>query len=216
MTKKSSKPETAGNESSELPETQNDDSKKKTKKSEIAGKAKEPTTVIGQKRVRRKYSLSDDYKAWKQRCDELKAQSVYHGSEATRNRNEWKKLYENGADGFCNTRDDREYEKANNLITISEMKESERANAWKQHPVDKLDLPGRLIKALQLEENKCKTIEAVSEWINRDFRNAKKGISKSAVEVIRDALCKFIAPYHEPILNEQIEKARAIREELSK
>ena len=194
---------------------------RREQEAEATGKTKEPKTgspprtVIGQKRVRRKYSLSDDYKAWIQRCDELKAQAVYHGSEAKRLGNEWKKLYENKADGFCNARDDREWQKANNLITISEMMESERANAWKPHPVEKLDLPGRLIKALQLEENKFKTVEDVSEWINRDFRKAKKGISKAAVETIRDALCKFIAPYHEQILDEQIEQARKKREELS-
>ena len=187
--------------------------KRKTKTTEFPAASEEPTTVLQKKRCRRKYSLGDDYKAWKSHCDYLKSQAAFHGSEATRYRNDYKKSYENGADGFCNERDDREWEKANNLITIAEMKESERANAWKTLPIDRLDLPARLIALLK--EHGFDTIESVSNWHDRGFRESKKGIGAAAIELIGSALCDFIAPYHEPIIQADVERARAKREELS-
>ena len=48
MAKRSKEPDTAGNESPKLLD------------SDTACKPKKPTTVIGQKRTRRKYSLGDD------------------------------------------------------------------------------------------------------------------------------------------------------------
>ena len=188
--------------------------KQKTKTTEFPAASEEPTTVLQKKRCRRKYSLGDDYKAWKAFCDDLKTKAAFHSSEATRYRNDYKKYYENGADGFCNERDDREWEKANNLITIAEMKESERANAWKALPVDKLDLPARLIALLK--ENEFDTIEAVLDWHNREFREPKKGIGGKAIERIGNALVDFIAPYHQEIVMSELEKAKSVLTELSK
>ena len=195
MSKKERTPESAGNETAGKPK-------------------KDASTVIGQKRVRKNYPLGEDYKAWKSRCDELKASAVFHGSEATRFRNEWKKVYENGAEGFCAARDEQEWYKVNNLITISEMKASDRANAWKPLPVDKLDLSKGLVDALT--EHGFETVEKVQEWYNKTFREKIKGVSKGGAEKIGDALEKFIAPYHAEILNEEVERARAKREALSK
>ena len=68
---------------------------KKTKTADAASETSKPTTVIGKKHVRRKYSLGDDYREWKKHCDDLKLKSAFHSSEATRYRNEYKKGYEN-------------------------------------------------------------------------------------------------------------------------
>jgi len=187
--------------------------KKAKQTTEFPEASEEPTTVIGKKRVRRKYSLGDDYKAWKAFCDELKTKAAFHSSEAARYRNEYKKYYENGADGFCNERDDREWEKANNLITIAEMKESERANAWKTLPVDKLDLRVKLIETLK--KVGFDTIGELSEWLGADFKEPKKGLGEKTIETLGDAVNKFTAPYHKPIIQAEVERARAKREELS-
>jgi len=184
-----------------------------TKTTEFPAASEEPTTVIGKKRVRRKYSLGDDYVAWKLHCDNLKSQAAYHSSEARRYGNEHKKYYESGADGFCNARDDREWEKANNLITLAEMKESERANAWKAFPVDKLDLRVKLIETLK--KVGFDTIGELSEWLGADFKEPKKGLGEKTIEMLGDAVNKFTAPYHQPIVQAEVERARAKREELS-
>jgi hypothetical protein len=174
----------------------------------------EPTTVIGKKHVRRKYTLGDDYKEWKSHCDDLKAKATFYGSEARRLQTEYKKCYENGAEGFCNARDDRQWDEANNLITIAAMKEDERANAWKTMQVAKLDLPQKLITALCDEE--FVSIEQVSDWVERTNRDKIKGIGDKAVALIRDAVNRFVAPYHAPIIREELERAKWILEDLSK
>jgi hypothetical protein len=175
--------------------------------------AKEPTTVLGKKYIRRKYSPGDDYKAWKAHCDQLKVDSAFHSSEATRLRNEFKKCYENGADGFCNVRDDKAWEKANNLITLAEMKESERANAWKSFSVEKLDLREKLIETLK--ENGLDTIGELSEWLGKEFKESVKGLGEKAIEKLGDAVNKFVAPYHAPITNDELAAAKAIQKELA-
>lgn len=187
--------------------------KRKNATAELPAASKEPTTVIGMKLVRRKYTLGEDYVAWKAHCDQLKSQSAFHSSEATRCRNEHKKVYENGADGFCNARDEREWNEANNLITRAELKESERANAWKSLPVECLDLRKKLVELLK--KNKFNTIGELSEWLGRDFKESKKGLGEKAIETLGDAVNKFVAPYHAPILKEDVERAKAKREALS-
>jgi len=214
MSRRGRKPESTGNKPPKLLETQDDSAGENAGKSETAGKPKTANIVIGQKRVRKNYPLGDDYKAWKAECDKLKSSAVYHGSEATRFRNEWKKVYENGAEGFCAARDEKEWHKVNNLITIAEMKASDRANAWKPLPVNGLDLPNGIVAALT--EHGFATVEKVSEWFNKAFRGKIKGISKASAVKIGDALTKFIAPYHAEILNEEVERARAKREALAK
>ncbi|MCL2622943.1 MAG: hypothetical protein FWD31_04670 [Planctomycetaceae bacterium] len=168
----------------------------------------EPATVIGAKRIRKTYSLGDDYQAWKEHCDDLKVQSAFHSSEATRYRNAYKKAYENGAKGFCTDRDTKEWEKANNLITIAALKESERANAWKTLPIDKLDIPCQLLGAL--EEAKFDSLGKLAEWANRENREKIKGVSDKSVEKIRSALNAVIAPYHEPLISAHVEEAKVV------
>jgi hypothetical protein len=186
--------------------------KRKSKSAELPA-ANEPTTVLGKKHIRRKYSAGDDYKAWKAHCDQLKVDSAFHSSEATRLRNEFKKCYENGADGFCTVRDDQAWEKANNLITLAEMKESERANAWKKLPVEKLGVPKKIMNALK--KNCFSTLAEVSDWCDVTFPEHKKGITPASVEIIKDVLNKFVAPYHAPIAQKEIEEAKAIQKELT-
>jgi DNA modification methylase len=134
---------------------------KKTKTAESETAPTTPTTVIGKKHVRRKYSLGDDYREWKKHCDDLKLQSAFHSSEATRYRNEHKKCYENGADGFCNARDDREWGNANNLITIAAMKESERANSSQpgENVLEIFGGSGSTLIACEQTERKCYCME---------------------------------------------------------
>ena len=150
----------------------------------------EPTSdaplIIGQKMVRKNYSLGDDYKAWKAFCDEMKTKSAFHSAEATRFRNTYKKYYENGAEGFCKERDERAWEEANNLITIAEMKADQRANAWKTVSVERLDVSKKLMNALM--ENGLTTLEKVADWVNDKFPKKKKNISDKSVGTIRNAL----------------------------
>jgi len=186
---------------------------KKTKTATLVPESDAPK-VIGQKRIRKNYTLGDDYKAWKEYCDSLKVSAAFHGAEATRFRNTYKKYYENGAEGFCNERDDREWEKANNLITISEMKADERANAWKEVSVTKLDVSKKLMNAL--ENCGFATLHEISEWVNDTFPEKKKGISPKSIGTIREALATFIEPYHKPILDAELERAKAKLEALGK
>jgi hypothetical protein len=185
---------------------------KQKNKSDAPAASSTPTTVIGMKRVRKKYSLGDDYQAWKEHCDSLKNKSAFHSSEATRYRNEHKKYYENGASGFCNERDDKEWEKANNLITIAELKESDRGNAWKDIPVSFLDISQRLKD--KLKENDLVILCNVATWINGGGTKLK-GISNNSKEVISDALNRYIAPYHQPILQQELDQAKKILSDLS-
>jgi len=188
--------------------------KKKPQDSKTAPKPSEsPTTVIGAKRIKKNYQLGDDYRAWKEHCDSLKTQSAFHSSEATRFRNAYKKTYENGAEGFCADCDEKEWEKANNLITIAAMKEDERANAWKDFPISKLDIPRAL---LLLVERNFGTLGPLAEWVNKDYRDKIKKLGDKAVETLRDALNKVIAPYHEPIIQAEVERAKAFVQSLSK
>ncbi len=175
--------------------------------------SEKPTAVIGAKLIRKKYSLGDDYVAWKEHCDSLKTKSAFHSSEATRYRNAYKKAYENGATGFCADRDEKEWEKANNLITIAELKDNDRANAWKILTVDKLDLPPAMLETLK---GYFANLNLLCEWIGKDHRAKKKGIGNGSIDKIRDALNAVIAPYHEPIVREELERAKTILNNLSK
>jgi len=186
---------------------------RKTKTTEFPEASEEATVVLQKKRVRRKYSLGDDYKAWKAHCDHLKSQATFHGSEARRYGTEYKKCFENGAEGFCNERDDQVWEESNNLLTLAELKADERANAWKTLPVDKLDLPRKLIAALK--ENGYTVLERVADWVDRENRDKIKGIGDKAVKDISHAVNKLTAPYHKEITKPEIEKAKAVVEELS-
>jgi DNA-directed RNA polymerase alpha subunit len=93
------------------------------------------------------------------------------------------------------------------------MKTSERANAWKSIPVEKLDLPKRLIEALY--EAGFQALADVTDWLNKDFREKKKGIGDKAVDDIRNALNTVIAPYHAPILQAELEQAKAVMKNLT-
>ena len=179
---------------------------KKTKTALLEPTADAPQ-VIEHKRIRKSYTLGDDYKAWKEYCDSLKASAAFHSAEAVRFRNTHKKYYENGAEGFCRERDERAWEKANNLITIAQMKADERANAWKSVPVERLDVSKKLMNALK--ENGFDILEKVAEWANDKFPKKKKHISDASIGTIRDALAAFIAPYHKPILDEELARAKA-------
>lgn len=190
--------------------------KKKTPKADPKTEPKpsaKPTTVIGAKRIRKNYTLGDDYQAWKEHCDALKTKAAFHSAEATRYRNAHKKAYENGAAGFCSDRDEREWNRANNLITIAELKDNERANAWKVLTLDKLDLPPALLETLK---SHFANLNVLCEWIGKDFRAKKKGIGKGSIDKIRDALNAVIAPYHEPIIQAELEQAKTLLSELSK
>lgn len=170
-------------------------------------------STIGLKRPRKSYTLGQDYEAWKQECDRLKSEGEHHGREATRLRNSHKKLYAEGADGYCLRRDDSAWDQANNLLTLAELKEDERANAWKSLPITKLDLPPKLLGAL--EEHFC-DLEEVCSWIGRDFRDKKRGIGHAAIDKIRDALDAVIAPYHAPIIQAELERAKGLLATLTK
>ena len=80
-------------------------------------------------------------------------------------------------------------------------------------PVNKLDLPAKLIDTLK--ENEFETIEAVSDWVEREHREPIKRLGESAIVKIRNAVNRFVSPYHKAITMPELEKAKTTVAELS-
>ena len=73
--------------------------------------------------------------------------------------------------------------------------------------IERLDVSKKLMNALK--ENGFDILEKVAEWVNDKFPKKKKHISDASIGTIREALATFIEPYHKPILDEELARAKA-------